>query len=1053
MVSNRDTRLQAIMRSYGEKIARRHESWFLATLLICFLIASPGWHTRKFFGGQQDFLSPVPLELQWSVSGGKTERNIKLWKENHGDLGENPWAMKSHVTQLLGKGNNEGKDILTRDALMEWVELDRKWTNLSVEVRGKTYTTWDICARGILPDIPGMPTMPCLSVSPLHCFREEGEVNHDSYKAIDPIVDQLIPGAVPYSTRPSLATLTDAEIKSYVSALPDATRTGPPGATRGCLGQFAQAVYTADLWGGGFVWNHDGTLTKSDALRGIYYMDGPERVAYRMSIMKPSHAKLADIKEAQRKHSALWQRICLEHNRKNKHLEVANLEDVSYITDMYEEESNQMKWGYFISGGVLMFLFCSLVLASCRHPMASRADVGFRGLTVVLISQITSFGLYFLCGMYLNPSMMLAMPLLALGLGVDDMFVLLRYFSDLGCEFIDGHNYGEIIGEVLAQAGPGITLTSVCNTLVFACGIFLPIPAMSDFCMLAAFIAIVNYLCMINLFLPLLVFEASRVKAKKPELQLLTYFCQRMIMKQDEAQSLAVEMNERRNGAGSASTNVDRRRLSKDATSSQGFSRHPEKYFVQWLVRWYAPFIMKPIVAFTVAVLAIAGLTCSCIFIRDKAVGYSIAELFPKQDPNYRAVLLAFEKFTLFPANLVFFDVDIAERQADMLQLYKDLGNTQYAMPGFLPPYLTLFYLSKYMEAVATHPEGTDLVTITESVGFDTTWTEPSLAPFGTMPKDNKTLFYETLNNWRKVPEDGLSAWDPANQAFMYADMASMNEFKGGIYIDPDHGIEMLSFSFMPFFRVGLNSEEKFVEAIKETSAILEASPLKDNAFIYGLIATYWEVFLELDTYVWILLGADAVIIFGATLLIFSFDVVIACATCVSCSMIVLEIYGLSCFIMNFNVFVAAISLMGMGFSVEFTAHLAAAFSLAEGPPTERLGTAMSHTFPAIFEGSISTILSILPMAFHPALFFVKYLFGIIALVVAVGLVNGLVVMPALVGIFSPLLHRLEHKKDLDALEAEGDVVGVDTPQLPTVLGADAGAVGGKSKTTIEPRL
>merc|ERR1712241_681984 len=115
---------------------------------------------------------------------------------------------------------------------------------------------------------------------------------------------------------------------------------------------------------------------------------------------------------------------------------------------------------------------------------------------------------------------------------------------------------------------------------------------------------------------------------------------------------------------------------------------------------------------------------------------------------------------------------------------------------------------------------------------------------------------------------------------------------------------------------------------------------------------------------------------------------------CVACSMIVLEIYGLSTAVMSFNVFVAAITLMGMGLSVEFTAHFAAAFSFATGSTEERVAAAMAHTFPALIEGSLSTLCSILPLAFAPELFVVKYLFGIIALVVVVGMINGILVMP-----------------------------------------------------------
>merc|ERR1712232_1328330 len=95
---------------------------------------------------------------------------------------------------------------------------------------------------------------------------------------------------------------------------------------------------------------------------------------------------------------------------------------------------------------------------------------------------------------------------------------------------------------------------------------------------------------------------------------------------------------------------------------------------------------------------------------------------------------------------------------------------------------------------------------------------------------------------------------------------------------------------------------------------------------------------------------------------------------------------------------------MGLGLSVEFTAHFAAAFSLGKGLPGQRLGEAMAHTFPALMDGAISTLLSILPLAFYPALFIVKYLFGIFAMVVAVGLLNGMVFVPALLALLGPLL-------------------------------------------------
>jgi len=1024
-----DSRLQKVLRTFGSTIARRPAMWLLVSFLLALCIAIPGWCTRKLLGGSRDFMTPVDMDLQWSVEGGKTERNLKIWKKRRGDTKDNDWFQKYHTTMFVGKGDKEGDDIFTHDAMLEFLELERRWTNLSVEVGNKTYTTWDICARGVLPDIPGAtPILPCLTVSPLHCFREQGEVNHPSYQAIDPFIDQIIPGAVPYSTRPALVNLTDAEIKSVVSALPNPLLQGTPGQIRGCIGQYATAMFSADMWAGKLEWDAD-LIAKAGALRAMYFYDGPARIAYRMSISKPGDADLADIAEAQKKHSALWQGICEEHSHRNTYLEVSNMEDWRYIDEDLRKEQGKVHWGFLGAGGAMIVIFCAFVLVSWRHPMASRADVGFKGLLVVNISQVTSFGLFFLLGKYLNSPMLLAMPLLSLGLGVDDMFVLLRYFSDLGIEFIDSHSNDEILGELMARAGPGVLLTSICNSLAFGCGVFLPIPAMSDFCLLASFVAVVNFLCLTNIFLPLLAFEANRVKRRQVDPHFLTCICQRLILKRDErTESQASNGNSGGNG----------RRASKDATSSEGYSWHPEKQVVGWLRRSYAPLLAKPALSIAVGLLGLGGLVASSVLIANKSIGYSPADLFEKSNPNHRSVGLVFDSFALFPSYLCFYDVDIPEKQAEMLDLYKEVGSTDYAMYGVMPPYLSMLYIIMHAGVSAMYPNVTDPAMIAQLTGFDATWTDPFLAPWGTLPKDDATFYGTFFNPWRKFPEDPYAAWDPANQGFVYADLAYVNEFIDRAEYTDDDGIEKLSFSYFPFYRAGLTTEDKFVDAIKQTNKKIEASPLKDNAFIYGPIATFWEVFLELDFYVWVIFGIDAVIIFVATLLVFSFDVATAFIATASCAMIVIEIFGISCALMSFNVFVAAISLMGMGLSVEFTVHLAAAYSLAQGPRAERLGTAMAHTFPALLEGSFSTFLGILPMAFSPVPFTVKYLFGIIALVVAVGVVNGVLIMPGLIGLMSPLFDLFQNRSE----DAKAQELGEENP---TILTACQNPNAGKS--------
>merc|ERR1712032_1192463 len=102
----------------------------------------------------------------------------------------------------------------------------------------------------------------------------------------------------------------------------------------------------------------------------------------------------------------------------------------------------------------------------------------------------------------------------------------------------------------------------------------------------------------------------------------------------------------------------------------------------------------------------------------------------------------------------------------------------------------------------------------------------------------------------------------------------------------------------------------------------------------------------------------------------------------------------------------------------------------------------MAQTFPAVIEGTISTSLSVLPLAFSPFMFIVKYLFGIIEMVILVGVVNGLVVMPALLALLSPLMSLLSSPR-------QHVVEGGTRQDPPTIL---AGAPASPNPLPIKER-
>jgi len=244
---------------------------------------------------------------------------------------------------------------------------------------------------------------------------------------------------------------------------------------------------------------------------------------------------------------------------------------------------------------------------------------------------------------------------------------------------------------------------------------------------------------------------------------------------------------------------------------------------------------------------------------------------------------------------------------------------------------------------------------------------------------------------------------------------------------------------------VKMTSEMKFLDAIQESRDVLASSPLGHKTYIYGPIPVFWEVFMELDESLNLLLGIAVLIQFIIVLLFMEGDIVTALITSISCGMIVVHTYGIVCSFMNFNVFVATFVLMAMGMSVEFTCHLAAAFSTGRNScEGDSLGEAMGHVFPALFEGIVSTFFGVLPLAFHPTPFVVKYVFGIVSLVVLIGTINGMLFMPAMLAVLEKIFitigiwkeREITEKpnvedlyKDEDAAEA-GNKVDCENPVL-----------------------
>ena len=71
------------------------------------------------------------------------------------------------------------------------------------------------------------------------------------------------------------------------------------------------------------------------------------------------------------------------------------------------------------------------------------------------------------------------LPFLALGLGVDDMFLVARTYVSV-CESKD-FDESQMVGETLRNCGLSVTLTSFTNACAFIMASFIPVPALQAF--------------------------------------------------------------------------------------------------------------------------------------------------------------------------------------------------------------------------------------------------------------------------------------------------------------------------------------------------------------------------------------------------------------------------------------------------------------------------------------------------------------------------------------------------------------------------------------------
>lgn len=172
---------------------------------------------------------------------------------------------------------------------------------------------------------------------------------------------------------------------------------------------------------------------------------------------------------------------------------------------------------------IIMFLYASIALGSTtmsardlvRNPavafVQSKFTLGVVGILIVLMSISASVGLFSWAGIKATLIIAEVIPFIILAVGVDNIFLIVNEFERINQSFPDAM-VEERIAKTLGRMGPSILLSATTETVCFALGAFVGMPAVRNFAIYATGAILINALLQITMFMSVLTLNQIRVE-------------------------------------------------------------------------------------------------------------------------------------------------------------------------------------------------------------------------------------------------------------------------------------------------------------------------------------------------------------------------------------------------------------------------------------------------------------------------------------------------------------------------------------------------------------
>ncbi|XP_047448278.1 protein patched homolog 1 isoform X2 [Mugil cephalus] len=478
------------------------------------------------------------VEKLWVEVGGRVNQELRYTRQKMGEEAMfNPQLM-------IQTPREDGANVLTVDALLQHLESAIRASRVHVYLYNRQWKLEHLCYKSgeLVTETHFMNQIieklhPCLIITPLDCFWEGAKLhsgiaylpgkdplqwtNLDPQDFIEDLREVNLPVEVfeemlekagvghGYMDRPCL---NPADPDCPLTA-PNKNSTKPFDVARilsgGCHGLSRKYMHwQEELIVGGTTKNGSGPLLSAQALQTMFQLMTPKQMfehfrGYEeVSHINWNEEKAAAILEAwQRRYSeAVLQSVAANSSQKVLSFTTTTLEDI--LKSFSDVSVIRVASGYLL---MLAYACLTMLRWDCAK---SQGAVGLAGVLLVTLSVAAGLGLCSLLGISFNAATTQVLPFLALGVGVDDVFLLAHAFSETGQN--KRIPFEDRTGECLKRTGASVALTSISNVTAFFMAALIPIPALRAFSLQAAVVVVFNFAMVLLIFPAILSMDLYR---------------------------------------------------------------------------------------------------------------------------------------------------------------------------------------------------------------------------------------------------------------------------------------------------------------------------------------------------------------------------------------------------------------------------------------------------------------------------------------------------------------------------------------------------------------